>query len=238
MAGSKKAVVLILLLAVVLSFSYAEEQASDQKNLLDSISINGGFDMLYAKGQRDEPGQDPILFSNSAFGAGASLALTLDLSAIPNFLKEGWLLYLDGGAYYCTKVCLEDQDYPGEGDDTEYRFLGGKGHLAVLRKVDFGIPIDFCFGAGLSYDMISIRFRQEEYVITRCAQTLGAAVFITADYRLGKHFAVTAVVNPDLTFFTTVDRNTGYKGSEQIVRYTSFNFGFSLGARLGFKYIF
>lgn len=212
--------------------------APETKSLFHSISINGGFDMLYARGQEDIPGQDPRGFSSSAYGAGAGIALILDLSAVPSFLKESWYGYIDGAVYFTGKVRIADHDFPAEGDERKFTFVGGKAHMAILKQVDFGIPVDFSFGAGFAYDMINLSYRDGEFVITGSAQTWGASLFIVADYKLGKHFAVTAVINPDFTLLTRVEEKSQYKGFEDITRYTSFGFGFSLGARLGFKYIF
>ena len=234
----KKTVAVLLLLAIVITGVFADDAKPETKNLIHSITIDGGFDMLYAKGQEDIPGQDPRGFTNSAFGAGASLAIRLDLSAVPNFLKEGWYGYFDGGVYFTGKERIADHDYPEEGDPREITFIGGKAHLAILRQVDFGIPVDFSFGGGFAYDMINLSYREGDLIITGSAQTWGASLFIIADYKLGKHFAVTAVINPDFTLVTRVEKKEKYKGTEGIERYTAFGFGFSLGARLGFTYIF
>ena len=234
----KKTVAVLLLLAVVITGVFADDAKPETKNLIHSITIDGGFDMLYAKGQEDIPGQDPVGMTSSAFGAGASLALMLDLSAVPNFLKEGWFGYIDGGIYFTGKVRIADHDYPEEGDERSFTFLGAKSHVAILRQVDFGIPVDFSFGGGFAYDMINLSYRDGDEIITGSTQTWGVSLFVIADYTLGKHFAVTAVINPDFTFLTVTGTKSQYKGREIILRYTSFGFGFSLGARLGFKYIF
>jgi hypothetical protein len=234
----KKTIAVLLILAVVLTCVFADGEKSETKGLFHSIMLDGGFDMLFAKGQEDIPGQDPRGFTNSAFGGGVNIALILDLSAVPQFLKEGWFGYIDGGIYFTGKVRIEDIDYPMEGDEKNYTFVGAKSHLAILRQVDFGIPVDFSFGVGFAYDMINLSYREIDKIITGSAQSWGASLFVIAEYGLGKHFAVTAVVNPDFTLVTRVEEKETYKGSEKITRYTSFGFGFSLGARLGFKYIF
>ena len=235
----KKTIAVLLLLAVVFTCVFAEGEASEKKGLIHSVTIDGGFDMLYSKGHEDLPNdQEPREFTNSAFGAGAGIAITLDLSAIPKFLTEGWYGYIDGGVYFTGKVRIDDHDFPEEGDDRQFTFLGAKAHVAILRQVDFGIPVEFTFGGGFSFDMINLSYKHYDVVYRESANNWGAALFIMADYALGKHFAVTAVINPDFTFLTVVDKNQQYKGSEIITRYTSFGFGFSLGARLGFKYIF
>ena len=234
----KKTVAVLLLLAVVITGVFADDAKPETKNLIHSITIDGGFDMLYANGQKDVPGRDPQGFTSSAFGAGVNVAIMLDLSAVPNFLKEGWYGYIDGGVYFTGKIRLADTVYPYEGDERKYTFIGGKVHLAILRQVDFNIPVDFSFGAGFAYDMINLSYKHYDVVYKESVQNWGASLFIMADYNLGKHFAVTAVINPDFTFLTVVDKKKQYKGSEIITRYISFGFGFSLGARLGFKYIF
>ncbi|MDT3389440.1 MAG: hypothetical protein LIR25_02410 [bacterium] len=235
----KKTVAVLLLLAVVITGVFADDAKPETKNLIHSITIDGGFDMLYSKGHEDLPNdQNPREFTNSAFGAGACIALTLDLSAVPNFLKEGWFGYIDGGVYFTGKVRIDDHDFPEEGDQRNFTFLGAKSHVAILRQVDFGIPVDFAFGGGFAFDMINLSYKHYDVVYMESVQNWGASLFIMADYNLGKHFAVTAVINPDFTFLTVVDKKQQYKGSEIITRYISFGFGFSLGARLGFKYIF
>ena len=234
----KKTVAVLLLLAVVITGVFADDAKPETKNLIHSITIDGGFDMLYANGQKDVPGRDPQGFTSSAFGAGVNVAIMLDLSAVPNFLKEGWYGYIDGGVYFTGKIRLADTVYPYEGDERKYTFIGGKVHLAILRQVDFNIPVDFSFGAGFAYDMINLSYRDGEYINTGYAQTWGASLFVVADYRFGSHFAVTAVINPDFTLLSRASGERRYKGSETITRFTSFGFGFSLGARLGFKYIF
>ena len=236
----KKTIAVLLLLAVVIAGVFAEEgeETTEKKSLIHSVTVDGGFDMLYAKSQEDIPGQDPVQLTSSAFGAGASIAVMLDLSAIPKFLTEGWYGYIDGGIYFTGKVRIAGHYYPEEGDEREFTFLGSKSHIAVLRKVDFNIPVKFMFGGGFAYDMINLSYRFGDEIITGSTRAWGASLFVIADYSLGKHFAVTAVINPDFTFLTITESKNRYKGRELITRYTSFGFGFSLGARLGFKYIF
>ncbi len=212
----------------------APETAAAKKKLINSIQVEGGFDLFTAKSKIIAENH-----KNSAAAAGFDVALSLDLNSIPHFLKEGWYARLDFGLFFPSSVTILDVKYNKKESDDVKTLLGYKAHIAILRQVDFNIPIDICFGIGYSHNMLYGRIADIRGIGRTSVNSWGASLFATADYRFFKRFAATVTVNADFTFLTRYQ--TKYKddsGWVETGKQTAANFGFDLGVKAGLKYFF
>ena len=233
----KKAIVVLLLCAVAVSGIFADEPENPKHaKLFNSISFGGGFDMYTATVTAYKAPEESFEVKSDAMGPGAGIAAMIDLSAIPDFLKEGWFVYCDVDVFFPARVTIEDKVYDKESGDTR---IGVRTHMDVLKRADFGIPIKFYFGAGLSYGIIyAWKITDTGTVSDASSQAFGAGLLSIAEYAFSDHFAVTVSVAPDITFLSRVANAVRYKGTDIIMRYSSVGFGFSLSARAGVRYIF
>lgn len=227
----KKAIAVVLLCVVAV----AGVLAADAK-LFNLVSVGAGFDMFTAnaKGYTTIT-KEPYDIKANGMGVGAGVTAMIDLSAIPDFMKEGWFGYGDIEVFFPDRITIGDDVYD---KDSEYTRIGFKAHMEVLRAVDFGIPVKFYFGAGFSYGMVLVTQKKNEQINSSSSQAFGAGLTAIAEYPFGNHFAVNITVSPDFTFLTRVDSSVRYRGTELISRSASLGFGFSLTAKAGVKYIF
>jgi len=235
---------LIALLSCAVLFAEDEENKTvqfegTQDTLVDSVLALGGYEFDYAKGMFwDERISKSREYSNKAGGFGFSTAVNFDLSAIPHFLKKGWYCLVDLGFFFPQKVTLLDITYPLDGTETISK-LGIKSHVVLTHYFNFGFPIDFYFGAGFAYSQFSVKNKTADVNETYngTASTMGLALFAEADYKFGSHFAVTLIVNPDITFATRSETALNSNGYIRLEKQTSSGFGVGVSVRAGLKYI-
>ena len=233
----KKAIAVLLLCAVAVAGVFADAELKFQPaRIFDSISLDAGFDMLTAsvRAYEDESSSD---IKAEAMGPSAGITTLIDFSEVPGFLKEGWFGYNDIVVFFPNRIIIDNKVYSKD-SDPKYSTFGIKAHMGVVRKVDFGIPVHFYFGAGLSYGMAYAWNTADSVVDSESVQSFGAAVLTMAEYAFNDHFAVTLTLNHDFTFLTRVESCISHKGSDLIYRYTSVGFGYGFAARAGVKYIF
>ena len=233
----KKAITILLLCAVAVACLFAEDALRfEPARFFDSITIGGGFSMHTATVKAyDMLTKEPHDIKSQAMGPGAGIAVMTDLSAIPEFLKEGWFGYCDVDVFFPAKVSIGDKVYDAESGNR----IAFRTHMGVLRRLDFGIPVRFYLGAGFSYGIAYAWQKLDDGSISDASsQAFGAGLLTIAEYAFSDHFAVTVTVTPDFTFLSTVSNAARYKGTEVIMRYCSAGFGFGLTAKAGIRYIF
>ena len=233
----KKAIAILLLCVVAVAGVMAGAELKFQPaRLFDSVSVNVGFDMFTASAKGYDLLRNPYDIKSDAMGASVGITTLIDYSEIPDFLKKGWYGYDDIVVFFPNRITIKDTVYDKE---SGYSRFGLKAHSGVVRKVDFGIPVHFYLGAGFSYGMAYVWQKSDDSSTSASAQAFGAGLLAMAEYAFGDHFAVTLTVNNDFTFLSrVVETDISYKGSETIVRHTSFGFGYELSAMAGIKYIF
>ncbi len=228
----KKAFIAVLLLLVVATASVFAEEASTKK-LFNSVQIGAGFDFFSAKGKWDDLDAQK---GNSKSGFGFSLGTTMDMSAIPKFLADGWYGYFGLDIYFSGKFKFADQKYPTDIVEVKSS-MGFKTHLAILYHTTLNTPLDFYFGAGFAMDNMSGTLRAMGISGISSATSWGLSIYAEGSYKLGKHFAVNVTVIPDITFVTKMQTKENVEGLKIIQKRTSFGFGIDVSAKLGVKYI-
>lgn len=225
----KKIIVAVLLVAIIASACVFAD-GFKFKDLFESVQVEGGFDLFTAKSKNGTE-----RFNNSTAGFGFDVALDLDLHSIPRFLADGWYARIDFGMFFSNSGTVTDVKIKKSDDDFK-NMLGYKAHVAIMRKVDFNIPVDICFGAGYAHNMLLIVNNVDSrYTIN----SWGIALFATGDYKFADNFAATITINGDFTFLTKFQiKNIAESGWTSIGRQTAANFGFDLGIKAGVKYIF
>ena len=230
----KKIVVAVLILLIVASASILAEEATDKNSLFESIQIGAGFDYFNAKGKFDD--LDAVK-SNSKAGFGFSLGTTIDLSAIPNFLKGGWYGYAGLDIYFSGKLKFNDQKYPTDVVEVKSS-VGFKTHLAILYHTTLNTPLDFYFGAGFAMDNMSGSLRAMGFSGRESVTSWGISLYAEGSYKFGNHFAVDVTFIPDITLVTKMQTKSNVEGLKVIQKRTSFGFGFDFSIKAGVKYIF
>lgn len=229
----KKTVVAILLV-VVLSVSFAFAQDSASKKFVESIRLGAGYDLMYASGKFDE---GKTSFDNSKSGLGLSAGMAFDLSAIPNFLKEGWYSYAGLDFYFSNSLTFRGDKHPTE-TETVKGSVGMKVHLVLMHHHTFNTKFNFYFGGGFSFGWMTGKLIQGPQESTKSVTVWGVAIYGEVSYRIVNHISVDLTVIPDITLITNMQSAVETDGYKKIETRTSFGFGVSLSVKLGLKYIF
>lgn len=229
-----KKTAIAVLLVLVLSLSFAFAQDSDSKKFVESIRIGGGYDIMYANGKFNE---GKTAFDNSKFGFGLSAGMAFDLSAIPNFLTEGWYSYMGLDFFFSNGFKFKGEKHPTE-TETVKGSVGMKGHLILMRHHTFDTKFNFYFGGGISLDWMTGKLIDGVQEETKSVTALGIALYAEVSYKIVNHISVDLTVIPDITLITNMQSALELDGYKRIETRTGFGFGVSLSAKLGLKYVF
>lgn len=229
----RKTVITVLIL-LVLSVSFVFAQDSDSKKFVESFRIGAGYDLMYANGKFNE---GKTVFDNSKFGFGLSAGMAFDVSAIPNFLTEGWYSYVGLDFFFSNGFTFKGDKHPTE-TETVKGSVGIKAHLVLMQHHTFDTKFNFYFGGGLTFDWMTgslVDGPQEE---TKSVTAWGIALYAEVSYKIVNHISVDLTVIPDITLITNMQSAVDLEGYKRIETRTGFGFGVSLSAKLGLKYIF
>ena len=232
-SGMKKTVVAIFL-SVVLSLSLAFARDSGSGNLIESIRLGAGYDLMYASGKFDD---GKTSFDNVKAGFGLSAGMAFDLSAIPDFMTGGWYSYLGLDFYFSDGLTFRGQKHPAEGE-TVKGSVGMKVHAVMMHHHTFDTKFNFYFGAGLAFDWMTGRLTQGITESVKSASAWGVSLYAEVSYRIINHLSADLTVIPDITFITKMSSAVETDGYRRIETRTGFGFGVSVSAKLGLKYIF
>ena len=222
---------LLILLILSCSFVFAEEAA--QKSVFESVNFGAGYDLMTANGKFDE---ESTSFKNKDMGFGGQISTTLDLSAVPNFLKEGWNAYIGLDFFFGKNVTFRDVNYPTETTGVKSN-LGIKAHFILMHHFTFETPIDFYMGMGICRDMMIAKLNGDTNTLVTVTGW-GFSLYFEGSYKFADHFAVFVSAIPDFTVLTKMQSSEKEKSGLKTVKTRSgIGFGFSISAKLGFKYI-
>lgn len=234
----KTLTVLLLVLILIPSFCFAKELSGIKDKILEPIAavqLGAGYDFFTLKGKYGKHG----LTSNRMSALGINLAVTLDLSKIDNFMKEGWFGYFDIGTGFSGKVHFAGSDYNSKTTPKLLNATDFKIHLVIMRRFNFQIPLDVYLGGGLAYNSFTGNIKTYTSNVKLSARAWGIALYAEGDYKFTKHLAVCVSLNPDISFITKLqEKSRENTGAVTINRHTSMEFGLCVTAKASIKYIF
>ena len=222
---------LLILLVLSCSFVFAEETV--QKSIFESVNFGAGYDLMTANGKFE---QESTSFKNKDMGFGVQISTTLDLSAVPNFLKEGWNAYVGLDFFFGKDITFNNDKYPNELVGVKSN-LGIKAHFILMHHFTFETPIDFYMGIGFCRDMMIAKLNN---ALNRIVSVTGwgFSLYFEGSYKFADHFAVFISAIPDFTVLTKMQySHKDDSGLKTVKTRTGIGFGFSISAKLGFKYV-
>ena len=227
----KTVTAVLILLVLSCSFVFAEETA--QKSLFESVNFGGGFDFMTANGKFNDGTNS---FKNKDMGFGGQISTTLDLSAIPNFLKEGWNAYVGVDFFFGNDVTFRGVKYPTETVGVKSN-IGIKTHFILMHHFTFETPIDFYMGIGICHNIMLAKLNVGINSLNSVTGW-GFSIYLEGSYKFADHFAVFLSAIPDFTVLTKMQSSEKTEeGLKTVMTRRSIGFGFGISAKLGLKYI-